>query len=739
MNWFHRLLIITAIGCSIIILTGCSATKFVPDNQFMLSKNTLKADQEDFNLSNLNPYIRQSANSKWFSLVKIPLGVYAMSGTDTTKWMNRFLQRVGEAPVIFDTLQAQLTCRDLTTAMQNMGHLHASTEMKVKTKGKKLKAEYLLHPNEQYYIRNMNWDIHDNRIKELFLTEMQESQLLKEGNVFSIDNLEAERKRITNILMSKGYYHFNKDFIQFSADTARNDIGVDVTLHLLPYRVNDGDSVGRQHPVYTVRNVKFTSGDANEIRLRKKTLENNTAIQAGQLFNSKDLQKTYNNFARLQVVRYTNIRFNEVPDSQLLDCNVHISLNKPSSLTFQPEGTNTAGDFGAAASLTYSNRNLFKGAEVLSFQLRGAYEAISKLEGYQSNNFMEYSAEAKLQFPRILAPFLSKSFKMRSVASSELSFGYDLQNRPEFHRRVFSLAWRYRWNSPKQHTNYRFDLFDLNYVFMPWISSTFKHDYLDSVSNRNAILRYNYRDLFIMKTGISITYNNGIHAIRAAIETSGNFLNAASYILGQKKNSNDQYTLFNIAFAQYVKVDFDYTRILKFDASNQLVFHSAFGFAYPYSNSTILPFEKRYFAGGANSMRGWSVRGLGPGKFKGSNGRIDFINQTGDMKLEMNLEYRTKLFWKLHGAAFIDAGNIWTIRNYNDQPGGKFKLNQFYKEIAVDYGFGLRLNFDYFILRFDMGMKAVNPAYSYNDEHWAFLHPNPSRDFSFHFAVGMPF
>ena len=109
------------------------------------------------------------------------------------------------------------------------------------------------------------------------------------------------------------------------------------------------------------------------------------------------------------------------------------------------------------------------------------------------------------------------------------------------------------------------------------------------------------------------------------------------------------------------------------------------------------------------------------------------------MKLEMNLEYRTKLFWKLHGAAFIDAGNIWTIRNYNDQPGGKFKLNQFYKEIAVDYGFGLRLNFDYFILRFDMGMKAVNPAYSYNDEHWAFLHPNPSRDFSFHFAVGMPF
>ena len=287
--------------------------------------------------------------------------------------------------------------------------------------------------------------------------------------------------------------------------------------------------------------------------------------------------------------------------------------------------------------------------------------------------------------------------------------------------------------------NYRLDLFDLNYVFMPWISSTFKHDYLDSVSNRNAILKYNYEDLFIMKTGLTVTFNNGTHAIRTSIETSGNLLNAASYFLGQKKNDKDQYTLFNIAFAQYVKFDFDYTRMFQFDKNNQLVFHGALGFAYPYSNSTILPFEKRYFAGGANSMRGWSVRGLGPGKYKGSHGRIDFINQTGDMKLEMNLEYRTKLFWKLYGAAFIDAGNIWTIRNYADQPDGQFVLKDFYKEIAMNYGFGIRLNFDYFILRMDLGMKAINPAYDYEDEHWAILHPNFSRDYSFHFAVGMPF
>jgi outer membrane protein assembly factor BamA len=274
---------------------------------------------------------------------------------------------------------------------------------------------------------------------------------------------------------------------------------------------------------------------------------------------------------------------------------------------------------------------------------------------------------------------------------------------------------------------------------MPWISPTFKHDYLDSVSNRNAILRYNYEDLFIMKIGAGITYNDGINVVRANVETAGNILNGLSRAFDFKKNSNGQYTLFNIAYAQYAKFDFDFTHLLRFDNSNSLAMHLGFGIAWPYGNSTILPFEKRYFSGGANSVRGWSVRELGPGNFKGTDGRIDFINQTGDMKLDMNLEYRTSLFWKFDGAAFIDAGNIWTLRNYAEQPGGQFKINEFYKQIAMAYGVGLRLNFSYFIIRFDMAMKAINPAYETEKEHYAIFHPNLSRDFDFHFAVGLPF
>ena len=382
---------------------------------------------------------------------------------------------------------------------------------------------------------------------------------------------------------------------------------------------------------------------------------------------------------------------------------------------------------------------MFKGSELLSIQLRGAFEAITGLEGYDNHDYEEYNVEAKLLFPRFLAPFLSKTFKRRSSATSEVNLSWNMQNRPEFHRKVFSAGWRYRWTNTTRRTTYNLDLIDLNYVYMPWISKTFKEDYLDDYSNRNAILRYNYEDLFIMKIGFGLTYRDATQSLRANVETAGNILKFMAPMTGMERNEDGQYKLFNIAFAQYAKFDFDYSKTFVLDPKNRIVLHSGIGIAYPYGNSDILPFEKRYFSGGANSVRGWSVRELGPGSFKGSDGRIDFINQTGDMKIDLNAELRTHLFWKFDGAAFIDAGNIWTLRAYEEQPGGQFKLDEFYKQIAMSYGLGLRLNFDYFIIRMDMGMKAVNPSYTNSKQHYPITNHDMGRDFTFHFAVGMPF
>ena len=694
------------------VLGACSASKYVPEGEYILNKVEVKSDLEGYDAGALKQYVRQKEKPKLFSLFKNPFS---------------------KKPVIYDSLQARLTCQDLLQAMQNQGYMHAGIQLFTTKKGKKLDATYLLHPGEPFLIGKVEYDVEDEQIQQLLQLDKPENQQLKPGMRFTVETLDNERKRITNLLTDDGYFRFHKDFIQFSADTIAGQKDIAVTLHLMKYKANS-NAPEVDHPRYTVRNINFLSNDSDRIHLRHQVLLNATALRENEPYSASALQRTYNNFARLQAVKYTNIRFAEVPDSNLLDCNIQISTNKPSTIAFQPEGTNTAGDLGAAASLTYTNRNLFRGSEQLSVELRGAYEAITGLEGYT-----EYSVETKLVFPRFVAPFLSRNFRRRQTASSELSVSWDLQNRPEFHRRVFSTAWRYRWSEPRHHLSWRYDLLDLNYVYMPWISATFKQDYLDNADSRNAILRYNYEDLFIMKMGLGLSYSDGVDAVRVNVETSGNVLSAVSKVLGFKTNAEGQRTFINIAYAQYAKFDFDYTHLMQFDKRNALALHAGIGVAYPYGNSTVLPFEKRYFSGGANSVRGWGVRELGPGKFKGTDGRIDFINQTGDLKLDLNAEYRTSLFWKFEGAAFIDAGNIWTLRNYEDQPGGQFKFSEFYKQIAAAYGLGLRLNFDYFILRFDMGMKAINPAYETQEEHWAIVHPKLSRDFAFHFAVGLPF
>ena len=701
----------------LLLTTACSTGKYVQEGEYILDKVAVVSDQSDYNASPLSQYVRQKEKPKLFSLFRNPFS---------------------RKPVIYDTLQARLSCQDLMTAMQNEGYMNAGVSLYTETKGKKLKATYLLHPGQPFLIGKVNYDIQDEGILQLLHLDQPANQQIKPGMRFTVETLDNERKRIAGLLSDNGYFRFNKDFIHFAADTIMGRKDIALTLQLRKYKPNN-NSPEVDHTRYLIRDVLFQSNDSDRIHLRKQVLLNATAIKEGRPYDASALQRTYNNFARLQAVKYTNIKFAEVPDTNLLDCHIQISTNKPSTISFQPEGTNTAGDLGAAASITYTNRNLFHGSEQLSIEFRGAYEAITGLEGYQDQNYTEFSVETKLVFPRFLAPFLSKSFRRRQTASSEWAVSWDFQNRPEFHRRVFSSAWRYRWSEPKHHLNYRFDLLDLNYVYMPWISSTFKRDYLDNAENRNAILRYNYEDIFIMKTGFTVSYTDGVDAVRANFESAGNLLNGVSKGFGFKTNSQGQHTLFNIAYAQYVKSDFDYTHLFQFDKRNALALHAGLGVAYPYGNSTVLPFEKRYFSGGANSVRGWSVRELGPGKFKGTDGRIDFINQTGDVKLDLNAEYRSSLFWKLQGALFIDAGNIWTLRNYAEQPGGQFKFTEFYKQIAASYGMGLRLNFDYFILRFDVGMKAINPAYESEKEHWSIIHPKLSRDFDFHFAVGLPF
>ena len=725
----------------VLLLVACSETKYVPEGQYLLNRVKVTSDTQtrDINTTEMKQLVKQRGNTRWFSAVKIPLGTYSLSGRDTTRWLNRTLRSIGEPPVIYDSAMTQQSMKILLQQMQNKGFLQASVDARNTVRGKKLNTEYIFHPGQPYFIGKMDYDIQDSAVASLLQMDKEENRGLHTGMMFNVENLDAERKRITTMLVNQGYYHFNKDFISFLADSLTGSPNINLTLVLQRYR--DNQVSNQAHPKFSIGDVRFNSGNVDDsvIHLRPSVLNRNCFIRPGELYSAADLQNTYNHFGRLGAVRFTNIAFRERPDEPVLDCDVTVSTNKPSTISFQPEGTNTAGDFGAALALTYQNRNLFRGSEALSIELRGAYEAIRGLEGYSNSDYLEYSLRTNLSFPSFIAPFLSQSFRQRINATSEVSLLFDMQNRPEFLRRVFSVGWRYKWNDASHHDHYQVDLLDLNFVSMPWISDKFYQDYLSEASKRNALLLYNYQDLFIMRTGFRYSYYNGTYAIKTNVETGGNLLDLAAHVLGFHMDEDGDYTFLDVAFAQYVKGDIDFTRNFQLDYRSQLAFHVGLGIAYPYGNSSALPFEKTYFSGGANSVRGWTVRSLGPGNFVSDDGDLNFILHTGDMKLDLNLEYRAHLFWKLGGALFIDAGNIWNLRDYEDQPGGQFKFSEFLNQLAVSYGLGFRLNFDFFILRFDMGMKAVNPVYQNRREHFPVIYPKFSRDFAFHFAVGLPF
>ena len=727
-----------ALAAGVVLLCGCSASRHLPENTYMLNKVRVVTDgkYKDINPTAMKEYVRQKSNSRWLSTFKVPLGIYCLAGTDSSG-VNRILRSLGEAPVVYDTLLARFSCEDLKQALENKGYLDAEVSMYLDKHKRKVSAIYVLRPGPAYTISHYETDIRDSVIADIL---SRRESTLRNGMQFSADALNTERSQITSYLQNRGYFRFHKEFISYRARKNPREHSVDLSLVLQAYRRTSEDS-SSLHNRYTVRDVIYQSGNVGDttIHLRDHVLRENTFIREREYYSAADLQNTYNHFGRLSAVKYTNISYEQVPDTTLLDATIQIQTNKPSTISFQPEGTNTAGDLGAAASLTYQNRNLFKGSEMLSVQLRGAYEAIRGLEGYSNQDFFEYSLEGRLSFPRFIVPFLSSDFRRGIIASSEVSLLYDSQDRPEFLRRVLSAGWHYQWKPQNSFHSYRMDLIDLNYVFMPWISQTFREEYLDNTSNSNAILSYNYEDLLIMKIGFGYAYNNGRTALKTNLETAGNLLDFYAHTFDTSQNSLGQSVVFNIAFAQYVKADVDFIHRLYEGDNSQLVFHVGLGVAYPYGNSRVLPFEKRYFAGGANSVRGWSVRSLGPGSYKDKDGRINFITQTGDMKLDLNLEYRSHLFWKFNGALFLDAGNIWTLRYYPEQEGGQLKLSRLLDDMAVGYGLGLRLNFDYFILRFDLGMKAVNPAYEDDDTHYPLIHPKLSRDLAFHFAVGLPF
>lgn len=784
-----RLLYIAVVIAALSLLTGCSSTKYVPDNQYLLDKVVITSDDKDFKEADLRDYLHQWPNFKAFGLIKWQLYLYNWSGKNDKSWVNKQLRRMGEAPVVLDTMLVEQSADELERFLVNKGYIHADVTTRIDTlRHKKAVVTYMLHPNTPYRIRNYQTAISDpvidsiahippkkrNWLSNMFKPSNEDYvSLVKEGNPFDRDLLDLERSRVTKLVRREGYYAFNKDHLAYMADSAFNQNAVDLEMYLKPYRrlKEDGSVKEEAHRPYYINKVTVVAdydplkselensmslrdtmkaGDiyvvyANRRFIRPSALARSVYLAPGKQYDESNVEQTYSSFARLRALKNINIRFREFEenDSLKLDCSILAAPTKLQGFGVELEGTHSAGDLGFASSVNYQHRNLFRRSETFSFKVRGAYEALGSSKSSIDGNYWEFGAETGLMFPRFVFPFVSESFKRRMKATTEFKIGYSFQTRPEYQRTILSGGWSYIWqdrlNTQSRHV---FKLVDIDYVHLPKIDKAFADSLPESTR------QYNFTDQFVLGIGYTYTFNNYVpqnknrntHSLRVSVEMAGNLLYGFSKVLGAHKNDKGSYSLFGIPYAQFTKVDVDFSKNIALDAKNRVAYRIGVGVGYPYGNMTKLPFERSYFSGGANSVRGWSVRSLGPGSM-GLEYARSFADQVGDIRLDMNLEYRTKLFWKFEMAAYVDAGNIWTFHEDASHPKANFDFSRFYKEIAFSYGLGLRADFNFFVLRFDTGMKAYDPQQR-GGKKWAIKNPNfnsRTGNFAWHFAVGYPF
>lgn len=620
--------------------------------------------------------------------------------------------------------------------------------------------------------------------------------LLKEGDRFDLDLLDEERNRITSVLKRNGYMAFNKEYIGFVADTIENKNNVDLELIIYPFtqRVGNNESTEVPHRQYYVEKIDIyvdydpiTDGDISNYQftdtvkrgkyqiyygtrgkyIKPFVILDNCYIRPQALYNENQVSMTYSSLSQLQILKNVNIKYEEYleNDSTKLRCIITAVPDKRQGISAEIEGTNSAGFLGVGASLGYTHRNVFKGSEVFNTKIRGSYEAVTPNFSSFKDNYFEIGGETSLTFPQFLFPFLDHDLRRRLRASTQVVSSYTFQRRPNyFTRTVFTTGVKYIWeNRSNNTTRHTLDLIEISYAHIPNLDSRF-----ESTLSPNAKL-YSFTDQFILGTGYTYFRTNSIapgiiasnrknsnrstYSLRASIETAGNGLALAASLANIKKDpETGSRKIFDTFFAQYIRGNIDYSKSMRIDEKNALAWRLGGGMAYAYGNNKQVPFEKRFFSGGANSVRGWAARELGPGAFYRED--ANFNDQSGDIRFDANIEYRSKVFWKLELATFLDAGNIWTIRKNARQEKGEFKLDSFYKQIGYAWGMGVRLDLEFVIIRLDCGWKLYNPAdipkfrtddsgYQVVDGYqskWSVLKPLKFREnTAWHIAVGYPF
>lgn len=764
-------------------VSSCRLERFLDDGENVLYRNDYKVEMADGSkptkevksaLESKKKYARQKPNSKVLGIdpLRVSLGIYTMSNPKKTNRFNRWLRKRGQAPVVYSENDARLTTQQLASLLDSKGCFGSSVTFDtLKIKRNNITIRYNMRAKPRWHIEQAFVYSEDTALNGLIEGWAGESYV-RQGEMYDRENLARERVRLTEKLLAEGYYTASKELVTFLVDTTDyGNHGLTVTTYihipegndgakhpLKQYRIDNiyiypqaGAEGGHDTTVYRYSTKNFSTDytfvhPPGKMEIRPRTIAHTLMLFHNQRYRPTSATTSYNALLSLRNFKYIDIRYDESPHSsdslRLLDATVRLmrsdkrrfavalELNNASALGTEKTGNFfTSGNFGLETTLTYQNKNLFGGAEILKvegnllLELPKLVFANHGLKFREAFSTFEAGLNISLDVPDFLLPFTAGIVWQRMRPHTVFAIGGSYQYRPYYERVPLNVSLAYTWSHSRRAQN---QVMPIELTFVKFLS-------LDEtlVSRLNAAsdlrLKYQYSDHFIMDARYDYVYSNQIigtrtnfHHVHITAETAGNLLHGLSLAFHGPADENGIRSVWGVPYSQYARASIDYKHYLYMGKRSTFVSRVMLGIGVPYANSSLMPYEKAFFGGGPTTLRAWQLRHLGPGSFNGA--ATGMLERMGDISLVINLEQRFPIAWILEGAVFADIGNVWLLRKSEVFPDGEFRFNNMFRSMAMGVGVGIRANISILTLRIDFGLPVYDPGFDetsrWRPQHW---------------------
>ncbi|MCQ2136059.1 MAG: BamA/TamA family outer membrane protein [Bacteroidales bacterium] len=719
-------------SATLALLCSCSTTKVLHEGEYRLSKNKVTiTNDKKFNERILDPYIKQQVGPSLFGWSPW-LSVYNWTNGKGKGW-DKFVQKIGRAPVVYDPDLVDSSAENIKRHLEYLGYYDSDVVPAISVKRRLVQVNYGVTLGKRYPIKEFTWEVPGGVFGQTFDSDTTHITV-HEGDSLSEASLEEETVRSSQYIRDTGFYGLNKNHYFFEADTLTCPDSAILRMSIKEYTRNETPEAAR--PLEQSHIGTVTISHPNSLKFSEKVLKNLNTIHPGDLYSETAVANTYSRLSALRVFNVVGIEMSNA-DSNKVDCAINLSQSKLQGFKLNLEASvNSSGLFGVSPQISYYHKNIFHGGEWLNLGFMGNFQFKFKNKDVHS---IEAGVSAGLSLPRFLGlPY--RYFKGPNVPRTDFKLSYNYQNRPEYTRNIISASYGYT-GTYRDRFSYQVFPAQLSVVRLSKLDENFYNSLKNDPFMRNA-----YQNHFDLGLGGTLYYttntsgNPGAQQFytRFQLDLAGNLLSAFKPVM--KKDEDGHGIIWNTPFSQYVRAEATIGRTWTFGKKEGQAIATRIlaGAGYAYGNSTALPFEKHFYAGGANSLRGWQVRSVGPG-IAPMDSTFVIPNQTGDMRLEANVEYRFDIIWKFEGAVFVDAGNIWSFKRNRDEDDAPAFINgkTFGDSIALNWGVGLRLDFNFLIVRVDWGLKIHDPSREQkwvNPAHWV------KRDgFALHFGVGYPF